>query len=239
MQILAEGSYAIADDVFIEGKGVSPFVFCDGWLLEILEIKSGEFYFFSDGNDVRPRTKRFGNFYPPFTIVSAYVNNLKGKVRGVGAFDRLDGLPKYPITFETNFRGDFVCAAQASEIIANAKNVRSIDLNSDPSVLTLRAKRLIDENYKIYPSIARVASRLKVSHEHLARQFKRDLQMTPSKYLHHLRVADATFRLSLGEQIVEISQDVGYNDLSRFYKQFRKKTATSPGACRTMLKGEA
>jgi len=30
--------------------------------------------------------------------------------------------------------------------------------------------------------------------------------------------------------------DVGYNDLSRFYKQFRKKTQTSPGECRETLK---
>jgi AraC-like DNA-binding protein len=50
-----------------------------------------------------------------------------------------------------------------------------------------------------------------------------------------LRVADATFRLSKGEPIIEISQDVGYNDLSRFYKQFRKSTNTSPGACRDTM----
>ncbi|MFL6468148.1 MAG: helix-turn-helix domain-containing protein [Pyrinomonadaceae bacterium] len=235
MQILNDGAYSISDNVDIPGEGISQFVFCGGWLLEIMDIRSGEFYFFRDGEAVRPRTKRFGNFYPPFSIISPYVNYLKGKVQGVGAIGQLDGLPKHPITFETDFRGEFVSAMQASSIISNAKNIRSIEINSDPSLLTLRAKRLIDENYKIYPSISRVAARVRVSHEHLTRQFKRDLQMTPSKYLHHLRVADATFRLSMGEEIVDISQDVGYNDLSRFYKQFRKKTATSPGVCRTIL----
>ena len=59
--------------------------------------------------------------------------------------------------------------------------------------------------------------------------------MSPSAYLHHLRVAEATFRLAVGEPIIEISMDVGYNDLSRFYKQFHKVTKTSPAVCRSML----
>ena len=92
------------------------------------------------------------------------------------------------------------------------------------------------ENYLVYPSIARIADRLKVSHEHLSRQFKKDYALTPSAYLHKLRVAEATFRLALGEEIVDISLDVGYNDLSRFYKQFRKATRTSPAVCRKQVR---
>jgi len=54
-----------------------------------------------------------------------------------------------------------------------------------------------------------------------------------------LRLADAPLRLARGEQIVNVSLDAGYNDLSRFYKQFRKNTKTSPGACQTLLKPSA
>ena len=79
------------------------------------------------------------------------------------------------------------------------------------------------------------ADRLKVSHEHLSRQFKKDYGLTPSAYLHKLRVAEATSRLSKGEEIIDISLDVGYNDLSRFYKQFRKATRTSPAVCRKQV----
>jgi AraC-like DNA-binding protein len=42
--------------------------------------------------------------------------------------------------------------------------------------------------------------------------------------------------LARGEEIISVSQEVGYNDLSRFYKQFRKTTKTSPGACQTLMK---
>ena len=50
-----------------------------------------------------------------------------------------------------------------------------------------------------------------------------------------LRIADATFRLSQGEQIIRVSGDVGYNDLSRFYKQFRLSTRQSPKYCQAKL----
>jgi len=235
MQILVDGSYSINDTVSIDGEGISPFVFCAGWLLEIMEIKSGEFYFLRDGEPVRPSAKRFGIFYPPFTVVRSYVRDLKGSVRGVGTTKPLPGLPRHPVIFETNFRKPFSAASEVAEVIAEGKDLRSIEPNTKPSLVSVRAKRLIDENYLVFPSIARVAERLKVSHAHLSRQFRRDFDMSPSEYLHHLRVADATYRLTLGEPIIDISQDVGYNDLSRFYKQFRKKTRFSPANCRTIL----
>ena len=107
------------------------------------------------------------------------------------------------------------------------------------SALSLKAKRLIDENHLADPSIARIAERLGVSHPHLSRQFKKDFGMSPSNYLRKLRVADAPLRLVRGEQIINVSGDVGYNDLSRFYKQFRKTTNTSPGVCKTMLRSKS
>ena len=135
--------------------------------------------------------------------------------------------------FETEFDAAITSTADAVKILNAARDKRFIELNSRPSLLSIKTKRMIDENYHVYPSIARVAARLNVSHEHLSRQFKRDYEMSPSSYLHRLRMAEATYKLMKGEEIIEVSADVGYNDLSRFYKQFRKSTKTSPGHCRT------
>ena len=236
MRILPDGSYAIEDKISIDSEGISPFVFCRGWLLEIVEVAAGEFSFVCDSERVRPRDRRFGVFYPPFSFVRSYVKDFRGSVNGVGQIGVLPGLPASPVLFETDPHGPFTSAVEALEVLGSARNVRPISVNSKPSLLTIRAKRLIDDNYLIFPSIARIAERLKVSHAHLTRQFKRDLEMNPSEYLHHLRVAEATFRLSIGEEIIDISEEVGYNDLSRFYKQFRKKTRTSPANCREILR---
>ena len=237
MQLLSDGSYVIDDVVSIESSGTAPFVFGRGWLLEILHIETGEFCFYRDSVKISPGAKQFGVFYPPFTFVRSYIKDLKGTVRGIGHTEPLSGLPTSPVLFDTGFDGRFTAVTQAIDVMAAAENVQPIEPNSNPSLLSIRVKRVIDESYLDDVSIAGIAHQLNVSHAHVSRQFKKDFEMTPSQYLHQLRVAEATFRLSLGEPIIDISQDVGYNDLSRFYKQFRGKTRTSPAACREILKG--
>lgn len=239
MELLQDGSFSFSDQIEIAGRGRSFFVFGAAWLMEILELSEGEFFFESDGREVRPFGRRFGIYYPPFTIVKSCVNDIKGTVWGVGASGKPPaGLPGGPVIFKTSFEGPFTGSGQAADVCREASGVRSVEFNSKASLLSVKAKKLIDENYRIYPSIGRIAARIEVSHEHLSRQFKRDYGMSPSAYLHRLRVADATDRLSRDEGIIDISMDVGYNDLSRFYKQFRKSMGTSPGDCRTTLQKE-
>jgi len=235
MQRLADGGYAISDQVDIPGKGTSDFIFAHGWLLEIVDLESGEYYFLSDGKEVRPDARCFGVFYPAFTFVRAFASNMRGRMVGVGSEQTYPELPNSPFIFETDRRSPFTKVDQAFDVLNTCRNRQSITVCSKPSLVSLKTKRLIDENYLIYPSIARIAGKLNISHEHLSRQFKKDYGLSPSAYLHKLRVAEATFRLSRGEEIIEISQDVGYNDLSRFYKQFRKATRTSPAVCRKQV----
>lgn len=237
MQILDNGGYAISGPIEIPGAGSGDFIFARGWLLEIVEVFEGEYFFISDRREVRPTSNRFGIFYPPFTFVRAFSRDLKGYNFGVGSETVYPGLPDQPFMFESDRSAEFDCVEDAFDVLASCRDPRSIAINTSPSLISIKTKRLIDENYLVYPSIARIAARLGVSHAHVSRQFKKDFGMSPSAYLHRLRVAEATFRLSLGEEIIDISMDVGYNDLSRFYRQFRKSTKTSPAACRKQVLG--
>jgi len=236
MKRLPDGAYAIGGEISIPGEGTSPFVVGAGWLLEVIEVRSGKYFFFSNGEKVPLKLKRFGVFYPPFSIVKFHVKNMKGRFTGIGGFtDIPSGFPGEALIFETDFDAEFTGALAALQVLNSARARRPIAINTKPSLLSLKAKRLIDENYQVYPSIARIAARLKVTPEHLSRQFKRDYELNPSNYLHKVRLAEATYKLSIGEAIVDVSHDVGYNDLSRFYKQFRKATKTSPGNCRLIM----
>lgn len=235
MRILDDGGYVIGGEIEIPGSGVQDFIFGRGWLLEIVELYSGEYFFISDGSEIRPASKRFGVFYPSFTFVRAYSREMKGYNSGIGSERIVPDLPDQPFIFETDFTGELTAIEQAVDVLNKSTGRQQIVVNTTPSPISLKAKRLIDDNYLIYPSIGRIAKRLRISHEHLSRQFKKDYGMSPSRYLHHLRVAEATFRLALGEEIIDISHEVGYNDLSRFYKQFRKTTRTSPAVCRKQV----
>jgi len=227
------GAFLIEDVLEIRGAGAMTFVMCDRWLFELFELEAGEYSFMRGTQSVRPKTRRFGTFYPPFAILRVCFRDVRGRWTGMAAQAALpEQFMAAPILFETNCAEAPQSIEQVEEILASSYNRQSIELNPKPSLLSVKAKRLLDENYLIHPSIARISARLGVTHAHLTRQFKSDFGLTPSAYCHQVRIADAMFRLAKGEEIIDISQDVGYNDLSRFYKQFRKATTQTPGYCR-------
>lgn len=234
---LPDRSYYFEDRLEIKENFSVKIILCAAWLFELYELEAGELFFIRGAEKIPPKTKSFGIFYPPFSISQPFFQQVKGKMRGIAAENFLpEEFPTAPLLFETNFVESFSGAEQVKEILKTGKKPQSVELNPKPSLLSLKAKRLIDKNYQVYPSIARIAARLNVSHEHLTRQFKQDYDLTPSAYLHQIRIADATFRLAKGEEIINVSQDVGYNDLSRFYKQFRKSMQASPGNCQMIKK---
>ena len=237
-KLLPDGSYLFVDELKVRGVITFTVITCAAWLHELYELMAGEHFFIRGAEEhIRPGTKRFGVFYPPFSIAQPCFKNAKGRLIGIAATEVLPaGLTSAPVIFETACNTPPSSAAQAIEIVNAGEHRQLIEMNPKPSLLSLKAKKLIDENYLVYPSIARISARLGVTHEHLSRQFKRDFGMSPSSYFRQLRVADAPLRLARGEEIVNVSQDVGYNDLSRFYKQFRQTTNTSPGACKTIMR---
>lgn len=69
----------------------------------------------------------------------------------------------------------------------------------------------------------------KRSPEYLCRIFKKYLNKTPTKFINEIRIENAKFALKYtNRSIIEISQDVGYENLSHFYHTFKKITGMSP-----------
>jgi len=236
-ELLPDGSYLFEDELEVASVLTAVVITCAAWLLELYELESGELSFISAKEHIRPNTKRFGVLYPPFSITQFCFKNVKAGLIGFAARESLPAdFTTGSSIFEATLSDRPTSVAQEITILETGTNRQRTDMNPTPSLLSLKAKRLIDENYLAYPSIGRIAARLGVTHEHLSRQFKRDFDMTPSNYFRQLRVADASVRLAGGEEIINVAQDVGYNDLSRFYKQFRETTNTSPGVCKKMLR---
>ena len=237
---LPDGAYLFEDELKVEQFLTAKVITCSAWLLELYELSAGEIFFIKDVVEIRPATQSCGVLYAPFTISQPCFRKARAHFVGVAATTPLPSeFTTRPVLFDTAFDGTPSDVNQVIDILRSGKNCQTVELTSKPSLLSLRAKQLIDANYFDYPSIGRIAARLKVTHEHLSRQFKVDFGLSPSSYLHKLRLADAPLRLAQGEQIVNVSLDAGYNDLSRFYKQFRKNTKTSPGVCQTLLKPSA
>ena len=234
--LLADGSY-LFEDKLSGGSIGGTLIACAAWLLELYELTSGKVFFKVGEKKLRPATNYFGALFPPFSMCHFMFEDPQGSLTGIASSESLPAeFVGSPIVFDANLAAPPASAKDAIAILRAGFNRQSVDLNPNASLLSIKAKKLIDTNYLHYPAIARIAERLGVSHPHLTRQFKIDFGMSPSEYLRRLRVADAPLRLARGEEIINVSQEVGYNDLSRFYKQFRKTTNTSPGACKTLLR---
>lgn len=236
-ELLPDGTYLFEDDLKIDGLLSTTVITCVAWLLELYNLSAGELGFMSGGEFIRPGSKAFGVLYPPFSITVPTFKNVTGRLFGLADTKPLRA--EYTgdsIVFDLMDEERPTSTFEAFELLKHGTNHQLVPLNPKPSLLTLKTKRLIDNAYLEHLSIANIARHLGVTPEHVSRQFKRDFGLSPSAYLHKLRVADAPLRLARGEEILSVSHDVGYNDLSRFYKQFRKTTATSPGACKTLLR---
>lgn len=231
-RFLPEGDYCFRDQLQIEGTVTTSVLTARGWLLERFDLAAGVVTFTSGARIIEPRSRTFWVFYPSFTISRVCFRDTRGTVTGKAGIRPEPVEQVTPFVFESEA---WLERDSVARILAAASNQQSIDANPQASSLSIKARHLIAEIYTDDPSIARVAARLGVTNAHLSRQFRSDYGLSPREYLHQLRMADAPLELARGEAIADISHDSGYGDLSRFYKQFRKATGTSPGFCRNIV----
>jgi AraC-like DNA-binding protein len=107
-----------------------------------------------------------------------------------------------------------------------------IGRTADPRSLAARAKQIVDAHYAGRLEIGRLARRLHVTGPALSRAFRAAYGIPPVRYRHQVRIVDALVRLAEGSVPADVFQEVGFDDLSRFYKVFRTVACAAPGTYR-------
>jgi AraC-like DNA-binding protein len=100
--------------------------------------------------------------------------------------------------------------------------------------LAAAAKRCLDERCESTIRMAEVARSVGTSAATLSRVFKRELGLSPLLYRHHVQMMASIVALCRGKSIIDTAFDVGFSDLGRFYKQFRKLMKATPAAYRAL-----
>jgi AraC-like DNA-binding protein len=100
--------------------------------------------------------------------------------------------------------------------------------------LATNGKAIIDREYATSLEIGRLAARLQTSPAVLSRVFREAYGMPPVRYRHHVRIMDALIQFAEGAVPADVFQEVGFDDLSRFYKIFRKVACAAPGSYRAV-----
>ncbi|MDD6193967.1 MAG: AraC family transcriptional regulator [Lachnospiraceae bacterium] len=93
----------------------------------------------------------------------------------------------------------------------------------------------VDDNYTHPISVEDAAAKLGYSQSHFMRFFKQQTNMTFVTYLNNYRLAKAAEALSTtSDSILEIAGNCGYDNLSLFNRQFKRKHQMTPSAFREM-----
>ena len=170
-------------------------------------------------------------FLPPFSIVQASLERCDVTTTAI-AFRTKDRFPLEAVLLPAGDGGPVRSPEDALERLRLASSVAPIGRAPKPAPLPARTKAIIDAEYATALEIGRIAARLRTSPDVLSRTFRKAFGMPPVRYRHHVRIVDALMQFADGGAPAEVFQDVGFDDLSRFYKIFRKVACAAPGAYR-------
>ena len=94
----------------------------------------------------------------------------------------------------------------------------------------------IREHYRENIGANEIAEALQISYSYTRKIFKENAGISPSDYIHKLRVEEAKRLLGTStKSVVQIAEEVGYNNDQSFLRAFKKLVGSSPAAFRKGL----
>jgi AraC-like DNA-binding protein len=114
----------------------------------------------------------------------------------------------------------------------------SYPIDKKEDKLELQLLDYLSNNYSTIFSCEELEEKFYFSIDYLTRRVKKHCGVTPWQYVQQLRVEKAKELLINSDYTMSfIASSVGYNDVSVFYKAFRKYTKVSPGSWREKYRG--
>jgi AraC-like DNA-binding protein len=113
--------------------------------------------------------------------------------------------------------------------LLESDTLHALDLNeSAPPALVLAREMLHDQLSEVAP-VRAAAAAAGMTADNLTRAFERHYGVTPKQYCTRARLFDAAIALFSGTPIISAALAAGFNDVSRFYAQFRRVLRATPG----------
>lgn len=129
-----------------------------------------------------------------------------------------------------------VLATNASiELLAGPSFGKDLSLKESTRVNIIN--NYIKDNYENEPSLIDISNKLSLSKEAFCRFFKKTFDKTYSNYVSEYRIAIASKMLvETDKSVSQIAYESGFNNLSFFYRQFKKYKQLSPKIYRQLYR---
>jgi len=204
------------------------------WTYGWIRIERGGLVYLHGNETVTPPSRNFALFLPPYSLAEVRIQ--KGRIRTQSFTSKeklLGGMPPHPVIFRPGTRRCPESLAEVVRFLRDGREFVPVSRENLPSPFAAKIKGLIDHSYAANAPLSQLARKARTTPTIMSRTFKRHYGLPPVRYRHSLRVLDAMMRLLKGEEILRVCQDVGFSDLSRFYKLFGEIACAPPARYRT------
>jgi AraC-like DNA-binding protein len=230
----------LSDEIFLiekhfttsnEGFGMDisgPF-----WMLIEANTKNGFLSWKVNGKMIQPEKNRLFLFVPAYSWSSEfYPKNMECSLRGLFCIGKMHSRWPSAPTLYTSTQKLPLKLENVDSFLSKSQVISEVPLQISPSGTASRVKKIIETNSYPEFSMAQIALKLKTSPAVLSREFKKSFGYTPMQYRRGLKVTLGMYHLLCGKDPSEAAFLSGYNDLGRFYKQFKEYIKDTPDSHR-------
>jgi AraC-like DNA-binding protein len=204
------------------GNGTRVLITNTACLLAKVEVVSGSVSF-PLASGLVPAPPRFVLWVPPRTLLPVRFQHATVQSEGLGTFEPLRRSPDGAALLR------WPEGAPLSTELLRCEPLAQLDADAQLPEAMVRARRLLHESLDQGAPVRGVAAELGLDADALSRAFTRAFGLTPKQYCHRARLFDASLKLLSGATILSAALETGWNDLSRFYAQFRRFLFATPG----------
>lgn len=222
--------YLVKKESTVKSAGHGSDVTGPYWMLIEVTVHKGRMWYISDLNQITIDEPRFYIYVPPFSWATEYYTaNTKVSIRGLISRTPLETiLPEHPTVFLHSKKEFPTNMREVPSFLDGRDESKTVSICTNPSALSKRAKEILDREYNSGVEIQEIATRLKTSSAVLSRSFKKDFGHPLAFYKKGLRVTVGMYELMMGNSPTKAAELAGYNDLGRFYKQFKQYLKQTP-----------
>ena len=225
---------AIAQEFCATDQHESVLATAHHWLASLVIVREGQLGF-RDARGARPmQAPRFLLYLPAGALVRMPLWAARVETVGISAAHSPPGWPTLPVAVPCTLTPESVLDEQALAAVLQHASPTEHRIDAERGhPARLRRQRAALYQQALRPSpVSRVVRDFDLSMAVFSRTFHAAFGLSPRDYCQRVRVHAAVVSLLGGLSIAHAALDSGWQDLSRFYRQFRSATGQTPGRYR-------
>lgn len=229
--------YRMDQAVHVRGRDTGYDATGPYWVVGLIRVVAGRVHFLVDGRLREAPGRSFVMVMPPHCVVSVVLE--KAKTINSAVFSRSDfpeGMPKEPFAFPVERFAPLHSRADVKSLLLRMRARMPISHCTRPHPLSEELKGRLGLSFQEPLPLSGLAREIGTSPAVLSRLFRRDWGKPPVQFRNWLRVMESFRHLAEQKAVTETAFEAGFNDLSRFHKQFKKTVGYTPRAIQNRSK---